>query len=61
MARQDNEAKIAGYPDQRWNRLMVAFQHSRDAMLQRDPKEFSEIHEKHYDHLLAKIIQLAER
>jgi hypothetical protein len=27
----------------------------------RIPKEFLEIHEKHYDDLLAKIIQLAER
>ena len=59
--RQQNEENIAAFADQRWNGLMIAFRNSRDAQIARDSAEFSEIHQKHYDELLDKIMELAER
>jgi hypothetical protein len=59
--RQQKEENIAAFADQRWNVLMIAFRNSRDAQIARDPAEFSEIHQKHYDELLDKILELAER
>jgi len=71
MANPENsEARIEAFTDPRWRRMMIEFQCSRDAQIERDghacagsgssfssPDEFSEIHQRHYDELLKKIIE----
>jgi hypothetical protein len=59
--REAKQATISAYGDQRWSRLMEAFQHSRDAQIERDGAEFSDLHQRHYDELLDKIVELAGR
>jgi hypothetical protein len=41
--------------------MMEVFRGSRDVQITRDPPPFAELHEKHYDELLSKIIELAAR
>ncbi len=58
--RETKEAAILALPDQKWARLMKAFQNSRDALTRQD-EQFKPEHERHYDELLDKIIKLGGR
>lgn len=64
MTREEREEAVASLPDKRWERLMRTFQESRDGQIRRDELQIPEvvaIHQCHYDELLGKILELAER